>query len=127
MSWLTVLSSRAIEARADTVPVRTGQEGVRHPPDERESKPEIQHVWFTTRRPRNEHDLGEVEGCYYSIADGVVTLCDEDGKPIGEPYQLRPDEDPKNVAARLGAEAWRKARGDGPGKQPLSYPPLGIV
>jgi hypothetical protein len=51
---------------------------------------------------------------------------DADGKQTGKEYRLGAGEDPRMVAARLGAEAWRKGRGEGSGfRREITYPDAG--
>jgi hypothetical protein len=43
----------------------------------------------------------------------MLTMRTEDGDPIGKGHQLGLGENPRQVAARLGGQAWRKARQGG--------------
>ena len=115
MSWLDTLLDRGLEAMEPA--------GVAAPIAR--PAPEIKEVCFQTRAPRGEGDLGEIAAAFYSVADGVLTMHDEDGKATGATYRLRSDEDPRKVAGRLGKDAWSKARGESDFNRPLGYDPLG--
>jgi hypothetical protein len=90
-------------------------------------QPEIKHVWFQTRRPVNAADLGEIDVGFYSVADGVLTMHDADGKPTGKEQRLGEGDDAKMIACRLAKEAWFKGRGDGGFNRPLGYHNMGYV
>lgn len=83
--------------------------------------PEIKSVWITTRFPREAGDPGEACCGHYSVADGVVTMRDEKGAPIGKQHRLGPDDDARQIAGRLAREAWVKARGQTDFNRPLGY------
>jgi hypothetical protein len=85
----------------------------------RQPKPEIKSLWFQTRSPRDDGDAGEVEAGHYWVADGVVTICDEKGKPTGKTQQLGPNDDARKIAGRLARDAWFKAAPDF--NRPLHY------
>ena len=89
MSWLDTLLDRGLEA--------TKPEPVPRP---RQPKPDILSVWVQTRRPQGA-DPGSVEAAYYYVAEGVVTICSESGKPSGAEYRLEPGDDADAVARRL--------------------------
>jgi hypothetical protein len=90
----------------------------------RQPKPDIKSLWFQTRSPRDDGvDAGEVEAGHYWVADGVVTICDEKGKPTGQEYRLGPNDDERKIAGRLAREAWSKATPDF--NRPLYYSVLG--
>lgn len=90
-------------------------------PPPRQPKPEIKHVWFQTRRPVNAADVGEIDLGFYSVADGVLTMCDEAGKPTGKQCQLGPNDDARGVAVRLAKKAWQKGRGEGDFNRRIEY------
>lgn len=48
-----------------------------------------------------EGDAGEVQRGYYIVTDGVLRMCDEDGKLTGKSYRLSADDDERRVAANL--------------------------
>jgi len=129
MSWLDTLLDRGLEA------MQPAQEIALAP--EPQPEPEIKCAWFQTRGPQNG-DLGEVYPAYYSVADGVLTIHDESGKPLATPdeieqlrfkerqkYRLRSGEDPHQAAGRLGRKAWIAARGESDFNRAISYGPLG--
>jgi hypothetical protein len=92
----------------------------------RRLQPEIHEVRFQIRGPLNG-DAGRVEAGFYSVSDGVLTMRDAKGSPIGTEHRLGPDDNPKVIAARLGKEAWGKARGESDFNRPLNYPRWGIA
>jgi hypothetical protein len=47
------------------------------------------------------------EAAFYSIADGVLTMHDEDGKPTGKTYRLGPADNERVIALRLTLERYR--------------------
>jgi hypothetical protein len=133
MSWLDTLLDRGNEARQLETQAPTAKPeppvvgipateitGPRPAMTSGLPGPEIKHVWFQTRAPQNG-DLGEIYPAWYSVADGVLTMHDETGKPTGEEYQLRAGEDPHMAAGRLGRNAWIKARGETDFNRPLGY------
>ena len=89
-------------------------------------RPEIKHTWFQIRPPKNG-DLGMVEAAHYFVVDGVLTICDETGKPSGRKYFLAPDDDARLIAARLAKEVYLKASKYSDFNRPLHYQPLGIA
>jgi hypothetical protein len=56
-----------------------------------------------------EGDAGEVVRGYYTVTDGVLTMCNEDGRPTGKPCKLQPGDDPRIVAKRLLRQQMLKA------------------
>jgi hypothetical protein len=48
-----------------------------------------------------EGDAGEVVRGYYTVTDGALTMCNEDGKSTGKLCRLQPGDDPRIVATRL--------------------------
>lgn len=112
MSWLDTLLDRGNEARqlaAPAAPIATP----------RQAAPEIKSLWVQTRAPRDSTDPGGCEAGYYSVADGVLTMHDESGKPTGKEHRLGPGDDARQVAGRLTKEAWSKATPDF--NRPLGY------
>jgi hypothetical protein len=123
MSWLDAILTRTKEASspAPAVPVVVSEVAIPT------SKPEIKLVWFQTGYPFGPGDTGSAEAAYYSVADGLLTMRDEAGKPTGTTYRLG-KEDPRNVARRLGRDAWNKAHGAmSDFNRPNHYQPLGIA
>ena len=118
MSWLDTLLDRGNEAgqlAAPAAPMATP----------RQAAPEIKSLWVQTRTPRDAIDPGGCEAGYYSVADGVLTMHDESGKPTGQEYRLGPGDDARQVAGRLALKAIRKARGQTDFNRPLGYAPFG--
>jgi hypothetical protein len=87
---------------------------------------EIKTVWITTRLPIGK-DPGEVEIGYYTVADGLLQMCDETGKPKGKNVKLEREDNPAKVAGRLTKEAWMKRARESTFNRPLNYRPLGIA
>jgi hypothetical protein len=83
-------------------------------------------VWVQTRAPSGG-DQGGCEAAYYSVADGVLTMRDEDGKPTGQTHRLEPGEDPRKVASRLRLRAWRKESGESDFNRVLRYGSAGVA
>jgi hypothetical protein len=102
MGWLDALERRAREATgiAPVAPVRAIQTPTR-------AKPEVKSVWVQTAAPIGPGDPGAAEPAFYFVSDGVLTLCDEDGKPERQTHELKPDEDPRRIAGRLKRRHWR--------------------
>jgi hypothetical protein len=80
---------------------------------------EIGTVWFQTRPPR-DGDLGAVEPGHYYVADGILFLCDENGKSNSEGYVLG-GEVAHQVAGRLAKSASRERSGTSDFNRPLHY------
>jgi hypothetical protein len=85
----------------------------------------IKSLWITTRPPSG-NDLGAVEAAFYTVADGVLSLCSEEGRP--KTHKLEPGQDPRAVAGRMALEAYH-ATADAPGafNRPLSYGRGGVA
>ena len=83
---------------------------------------EINTVWITLRGPR-DGDAGLCEICHYTVADGFVQLCTEQGKPRGKKVKLNGD-DPRTIAGRLMHDSLA-TRKDGGFNRPLDYPSTG--
>jgi hypothetical protein len=66
-------------------------------------------------------DPGECCISHYSVADGFVVMCDENGKPTGKKERLI-GEDADRVAARLTKEAWLKRVTDSDFNRPIPRP-----
>jgi hypothetical protein len=96
MSWLDTIKGRAQEAKA--------RPAARPAPKPRQRR-EIKTAWFQTAAPR-DGDVGSAEVVHYFVADGMVTLCDEGGKPTKKTAVLAEGDDPRTVAARMGRAAW---------------------
>jgi hypothetical protein len=125
MSWLDTLRDRATEARREPLPPARTRDAVVVEKPKREPKPEIKSFWVQVAAPR-DGDLGCVEAAYYSVADGMLTMHDANGKP-GKEYRLHAGEDPRRAAGRLAREAWFKEIGASDFNRSLTYEPLGIA
>jgi hypothetical protein len=83
MGWLDAMERRAREA-VGSVPAA--------PPVRQPAKPQaipvIKTVWVQTAPPLNG-SAGACEPGFYSVTDGVLTMHDESGKPIGHPTKIR--------------------------------------
>jgi hypothetical protein len=71
-------------------------------------------TYITIARPLNADDPGRVEPGFYTVADGSVTLTNQEGKPItsgrvevGYCAKIAGDETPERAASRL---LWRHYR-----------------
>jgi hypothetical protein len=123
MTWLDALLDRGREAKTAHAPhVTLPKPVVARAP---RPKPEIKTVWMQTRAPRDEGDPGAAEPGFYSVADGVVTMHDENGKPTGQRQELGPNDDPHLIAGRLKRAAWLNTNSDF--NRRLRYPPLSIA
>jgi hypothetical protein len=114
MDWLDTLLERGNEAKRAHAEPAAAPERV------------ILTVWIQTREPRNG-DLGGTEAGHYFVADGVLTMCSEDGKPTGKTHRLEPGEDPKVIAGRLRRAAWLAERGESDFNRPLDYARFGVA
>jgi hypothetical protein len=56
-----------------------------------------------------EGDAGEVVRGYYTVTDGVLRMCDEDGRPAGKVYKLSEGDDERRIATRLLRQEMLKA------------------
>ena len=43
---------------------------------------EIKSVIVTTAKPTGPDDLGRCEEGFYTVANGILTMCDRDGVPL---------------------------------------------
>ena len=121
-SWLDAIERRAREA------IGTLAEPVPAPRIAKSAgpKPEIKTVWVQTARPRNG-DAGAAEPGFYSVADGVVTMHDMDGKPTGKSSELGPNDDPQQVAHAMARDAWLSTRGETNFNRRLHYQTEGLA
>jgi hypothetical protein len=120
MGWLDALERRAREATG-IAPVAP----VRKLPAPTSAKPEVQSCWVQIVAPRLPEYPGAAEPAFYFVSDGVLTLCDEDGKPTRHAQQLMPTDDPRRIAGRLKKAALAMTQSDFDRR--LYYRPLGIV
>jgi len=117
MNWLDTLKGRAQEAKANPA--------TRPAPRPRQKR-EIKSAWFQTAAPR-DGDLGAAEAVHYFVADGVLTICDERGKPTGKTAALAEGDDAYMIAARMGRAAWALSAPASDFNRRLNYRPLGIA
>jgi hypothetical protein len=61
------------------------------------------------------------------LADGVLTMCDQDGKAGSTSYTLASSDDPRVVARRLRRHAWSRENGHSAFNRPLHYRSLGLA
>ena len=89
--------------------------------------PEILPVVIQISAPHPErNDPGAVEIGWYKVSDGLLTMTDEDGKPMAKPHKLGVDEDAQLVAMRLLRERWMNTSGSDFNRK-LYYRPLGLA
>jgi hypothetical protein len=98
---------------------------VRKPPAPTRAKPEVKSVWVQTAGPIGPGDPGAAEPAFYFVSDGVLNLCDDDGKPTRHTHQLKPSDDPCRIAGRLKRAALALTHSDF--NRRLNYQPLGIA
>jgi hypothetical protein len=110
MDWLDVLLERGNEAKQQAEPAAAPRV--------------VLTVWVQTRPPRNG-DMGSAEAGHYFVADGVVVMCSEAGKPNGKTHVLAAGEDPRQIAGRLRRRAWLAEQGESDFNRPLGYARLG--
>ena len=77
------------------------------PVSPRQPKAEIKSLWVQTS-PQGRSDLGRCEAAFYSVADGVLTMRDENGTPMGKNCRLGLDDDERVIASRLKGRAYRR-------------------
>jgi len=70
---------------------------------------EVKFVVATVSNPTGADDLGTVAEAHYFVEDGVVRLCEPDGRALGEPYRRRLEkgEHERDVARRLALRLHR--------------------
>jgi hypothetical protein len=118
VTWLDTLLDRGWEAKAPeaskpSLPARV------------QAKPEIKAWYIETSRPRPPAYVGSIEPLFYFVANGAVTMCEEDGQPIGgKTMRFGEGDDPRRIAANLkrstmyGGEDFNRV---------LHYQPSGIA
>lgn len=117
-NWLDALLDRSREARGTPPAPKPSL------PARVQAKPEVKSVWVQTAAARLPEYPGAAEPAFYFVADDVLTLCDEDGKPTRHTHQLKPNEDPRRIAGRLKNAALGDAHSDF--NRRLNYGPLGV-
>jgi hypothetical protein len=75
---------------------------------------EIKSVIVTTAKPTGPGDLGECAEGFYTVANGILTMCDIDGRPLRDDntgrrreIKLLPGDDEKGVARKLTLQQYR--------------------
>jgi hypothetical protein len=87
---------------------------------ERILMPEIKRVWVTTRQPDgNDPGAGE-EGLYF-VENGLLTLCDEHGKPTSQKVKVFSSTHADRVAWQLLKEKVAKRRRESNFNKPIRY------
>src|SRR5436190_11973614 len=90
-------------------------ESVAPPTKPRRVPPEVKGFICVVAQPSGAPgDLGETVDSWYFVEDGVVTLCDQQGKPltktdddqVSHSATLAPDDDPRTVAYRMRRRTW---------------------
>jgi hypothetical protein len=127
MSWLDALLTRGEEATRQPE-AKTIRQPEKKAPAPRKPRPkrEIVSFWVQTGAPIDESDPGSAEICSYYVDDGVLHLCDENGKSKDKSHPIGPNDNPRTIAARLWRADWEKDRG-GDFNRPLHYRPLGCL
>lgn len=115
VSWLDAIERRAREAIGKPDEPKPAPR-IAAP---RQPAPEIRSVWVQTCRPRGDGDPGGAEAAFYFLADGMLTLCDRDGKPSKSTHTLSANDDERRIAGRLFLAAWNNANSDF--NRPLNY------
>jgi hypothetical protein len=94
---------------------------------------EVFSTYVTIARPMGD-DPGTIEPGYYTVADGVVTLTDHEGKPITAgrmqldyTSNVGDKETEMQVAQRLIWRRYRATKGGTNFNRPLNYPKTGIA
>jgi hypothetical protein len=122
MGWLDALERRAREA----VGVVPAAPAPARQPAKPQPAPAIKSVWVQTSAPIGPGDPGAAEPAFYFVSDGVLNLCDEQGKPSGKSVAVGSGDDPRRIAGRLKLEAWQKEQGGGFNRR-LSYQPSSVA
>lgn len=88
-------------------------------PTPRRGPPEVKGFICVVRQPSGAPgDLGETVDSWYFVEHGMVTLCDQQGKPITKSADNHSDlsavlttgDDPRRIASRLRRAAWQGER-----------------
>ncbi|HVQ71474.1 MAG TPA: hypothetical protein VMT08_28630 [Bradyrhizobium sp.] len=121
MGWLDALERRARDAvrvvPAASVTVRQ--------PGKLQPAHVIKTVWVQTAVPTCTEDPGAAEPAFYFVSNGVLNLCDEQGRSSGKSVALGSEDDPRGIAGRVKLEAWRKQQG-GDFNRRIHYQALGL-
>ena len=80
---------------------------------------EIKSVIVTTARPTGPGDLGECAEGFYMVTNGILTMCDPDGRPLRDDntgrrreIKLLPGDIPAQEAKRMTLRFWRENNKD---------------
>jgi hypothetical protein len=80
---------------------------------------EIKSVVVTTAKPSGPGDLGQIAEGFYTVANGILTMCTPDGVPLrddntGRQVALRllAGDDEKDLAKKLTLQQYRAANRD---------------
>jgi hypothetical protein len=82
--------------------------------------PEIHSCWVTLRGPSG-HDHGAVTEAFWTLTDGVVTMCSESGTPTGQTERVGAQGSDRAIASRLRRASWSSEGGASDFNRPLSY------
>jgi hypothetical protein len=88
---------------------------------------DVKKLIIQIRAPR--HDFpGQVEEGFYRVDDNSVTLCDKDGKAVGEKRTVPTGGDPKGLACSMLRTRARSRQGSRPGgfNRKLDYGRSGV-
>jgi hypothetical protein len=97
---------------------------------------EIKSVIVATSHPIGKGDTGQCAQGWYTLSDGVVTMCDSDGVPLRDSmsgamivHRLVDGEHPVVIAKRLTLRIHRSERGDDDKgfNRPIRYSSKGIA
>jgi hypothetical protein len=136
MSWLDALLTRGEEAirqpEAKAIPEKKAP-APRKPkrssgdtPVSPRAPKRVVSFWVQTGAPVDESDPGSAEMCSYYVEDGMLYVCDENGKSKDKGHPIGPNDNPRTIASRL----WRADReqdSDSDFNRRLVYRPLGIA
>jgi hypothetical protein len=95
---------------------------------------DIRSVVVTTAKPSGPGDLGRVAEGFYTVADGILTMCDPDGRPLRDDNtgrrretKLLPGDDEMQEAKRMTLRFWRENNKDDMAgfHRPIRYPDRG--
>jgi hypothetical protein len=87
---------------------------------------EIKQIILRTRQPVGD-DPGRCELGFYHVTNGMLVMCDAEGRPTGKRLALGSSDDPEGVARRLMRESWLKRTAGGDFNRPLAYQRTGVA
>jgi hypothetical protein len=86
--------------------------------------PEIRQIWITTRIPTASEPEGAGETGFYFVEDGILRMCNEQGKPTGRHHKLWPEDDPHRLARKFTRDLWRqRTKAESSFNRQIVYPP----